>query len=74
MFGKTPKDPNRVVTLISQVRSSSLNLNFANEEFTNYHSKIDKYTAKSLAESSNNNYFLAFSRYCRFYSDHGFPS
>ena len=51
MFGKTPKDPNRVVTLISQVRSSSLNLNFANEEFTNFHSKIDKYSAKSLAES-----------------------
>ena len=56
MFGKAPKDPNRVQNLISSLRHSNLNLNFATDSFKDYHSKISDYIQDGLADSTNENY------------------
>ena len=57
LFGKQPKDPKRVQNLITSLRHSSLNMNFASEDFKLHHSKISDYINDTLADSSNNQYF-----------------
>ena len=74
MFGNAPKDPNRVQNLISSLRHSNLNLNFASDSFIRNHNKISEFIEEGLASSTNECYFLAFQRYSKFCSDNGFPS
>ena len=73
MFGNKPKDPNRVKNLISSLRHSNLNLNFASESFKNHHDKISDYIQEGLADSTNDTYFLHFERYSKFCTSNGFP-
>ena len=66
MFGNAPKDPNRVYNLISSLRHSNLNLNFASESFKNHHAKISDYIQEGLADSTNDAYFLHFGCFSKF--------
>ena len=74
MFGKQPKDPARVYNLVSSLRSSSLNTNFATDSFKTLHAKINNYLTEAVALSSGNTYFLSLQRYSDFCVSNGFAA
>ena len=74
MFGKQPKDVHRHGKLVNSLFTSFLNLSFASPLFIKCHEKIPTYLSDTIANSTADQYFLAFQRYSKFCVENGFPA
>jgi hypothetical protein len=74
MFGKQPKDVHRHGKLVNSLFTSFLNLSFASPLFVKCHDKIPTYLSDTIANSTADQYFLAFQRYSKFCVENGIPA
>ncbi len=66
MFGRGKKDPNRVKRLVKNVRSSRINLSGVSEDFLKNYDQISDKLGSKLANSTEDQYYLSFSRFSEF--------
>ena len=59
---------------VGDIRYGSLNLAGVTEDFMKYNSKIDEIIANDIADSTSNQYFLAFNRFSKFCVDNNVTS